>query len=60
MEGTFRKEIIDNQLFLFNGKGELIFKRWLKRNTSVVLDIVAYRKADSFISITDKNHNGKN
>ena len=50
--GTFKKIIRGDELYLYNGKGELIYKRWLKRNTSVVLDVMAYRK-DSLVSITD-------
>ena len=25
----FRKEVIGNELYLYNGKNQLIFKRWL-------------------------------
>jgi hypothetical protein len=53
MEGTFRKEIHGNELYLFNAKGELIFKRWLDQNRSVVFDVMAYDKA-TLVSITDK------
>jgi hypothetical protein len=53
MEGTFRKEIHGNELYLYNAKGELIFKRWLDQNRSVVFDVMAYDKA-TLVSITDK------
>ena len=51
--GTFRKEIHDNELYLFNGKGELIFKRWLDQNRSVVFDVMTYDKK-TLVSITDE------
>jgi hypothetical protein len=53
MEGTFRKEIHGNELYLFNGKGELIFKRWLNQNRSVVFDVMTYDK-QTLVSITDE------
>jgi hypothetical protein len=53
MEGTFRKEIHGKELYLYNGKGDLIFKRWLDQNRSVVFDVMAYDKA-TLVSITDK------
>lgn len=53
MEGTFRKEIHGNELYLYNGKGELIFKRWLNQNRSVVFDVMTYDK-QTLVSITDK------
>lgn len=53
MEGTFRKEIHGNELYLFNAKGDLIFKRWLDQNRSVVFDVMTYDKA-TLVSITDK------
>lgn len=52
MDGTFRKEIHGNELYLYNGKGELIFKRWLNQNRSVVFDVMTYDK-NTLISITD-------
>jgi hypothetical protein len=51
--GTFRKEIHGNELYLYNAKGELIFKRWLNSNRSVVFDVMTYDK-DTLVSITDK------
>ena len=62
MVGTFRKEIHGNELYLYNAKGELIFKRWLNHGYSVVMDIMAYGK-DTLVSITDegvKYNHGKN
>ena len=53
MEGTFRKEIHGNELYLYNAKGELIFKRWLNQNRSVVFDVMTYDK-HTLVSITDK------
>ena len=53
MEGTFRKEIIGDELYLYNAKGELIFKRWLKQNRSVVFDVAVYDK-NTLVSITDE------
>jgi hypothetical protein len=53
MEGTFRKEIIGKELYLYNAKGELIFKRWLDQNRSVVFDVMTYDKA-TLVSITDE------
>ena len=61
MIGTFRKEIHGNELYLYNAKGELIFKRWLNHGYSVVMDIMTYGK-DTLVSITDegvKHNNGK-
>lgn len=53
MEGTFTKEIIGNELYLYNAKGELIFKRWLDQKRSVVFDVMTYDK-NTLISITDE------
>lgn len=53
MRNTFRKEIRGNELYLFNGKGELIFKRWLNQNRSVVFDVMAYDK-HTLVSITEE------
>ncbi len=55
---TFRKEIHGNELYLYNGKGELIFKRWLKQERSIVFDIMTYDK-ETLVSITDKNNTNK-
>lgn len=53
MRGTFRKEIHGNELYLFNAKGELIFKRWLDQNRSVVFDVMTYDK-QTLVTITDE------
>lgn len=55
MEGTFKKEIIGNELYLFNAKGELIFKRWLNHGYSYVFTPFAYGKNDTYMSITEKD-----
>ena len=55
MEGTFKKEIIGNELYLFNAKGELIFKRWLNQGYSKVVTPFAYGKNDTYMSITEKD-----
>lgn len=52
--GTFRKEIHGNELYLYNAKGELIFKRWINQNRSVVFDVATYGK-DTLQSITEEN-----
>lgn len=52
MEGTFTKQIHGNELYLFNAKGELIFKRWINQNRSVVFTPWTYDK-HTHISITD-------
>ena len=67
MQGTFRKEIHGNELYLFNAKGELIFKRWLNQGRSVVFDVMTYDK-HTLVSITeetlkqkkDDKHNSSN
>lgn len=59
MEGTFRKEIHGNELYLYNAKGELIFKRWLNHGYSVVMDVMTYGK-DTLVSITDNGTKSKN
>lgn len=51
--GTFRKEIHGNELYLYNGKGKLIYKRWLKENKSVVFDVMTYDK-NTLVSITEE------
>ena len=50
----FRKEVIGNELYLYNGKNQLIFKRWLDTNRSLVFDIQAYDKY-TLVSITDSD-----
>jgi len=48
-----RKEIKGDELYLFNEKNELIFKRWLKLGYSKVFDVTTYGKNDIYVSITD-------
>jgi hypothetical protein len=57
MTGNFRKEIHGEELYLFNEKNELIFKRWLSYGYSKVFDINpsgVFGKNDSMVSITDE------
>lgn len=49
---TFTKKIIGKELYLYNGEGQLIFKRWLDQGRSVVFDVMTYGK-DTLVSITD-------
>lgn len=56
---AFTKKIQGNELYLFNAKGELIFKRWIDQNRSVVLTPFPYGK-DTFVSITDEGRQIKN
>lgn len=51
--GNLRKEIIGNELYLYNAKNELIFKRWLNQGKSVVFDLMTYDK-HTLVSITEK------
>ncbi len=53
MEGTFTKQIIGNELYLYNAKGKLIFKRWIDHGYSYVFDIATYDK-NTLVSITDE------
>lgn len=53
MEGTFTKQIHGKELYLYNAKNQLIFKRWIDQNRSVVFDVATYGK-DTLVSITDK------
>jgi len=55
--GKFRKEIIGNELYLYNENGELIFKRWLNHGYSKVFTPFAYGKNDTLVSITEKDGN---
>lgn len=54
MDGTFKKEVVGKELFIYNAKGELIFKRWLDHKYSKVFDIMTY-DSDTLVSITDDN-----
>ncbi len=49
---TLKKVIIGRELYLYNMKGELIFKRWLDHGYSKVFDKMTYGK-DTLVSITD-------
>ena len=49
---SFTKKIIGDELYLYNSKGELIFKRWIKHNYSLVFAPFTYGK-DTLVSITD-------
>ena len=55
METKFTKEIIGKELYLYNEKGELIFKRWLDHGYSMVFTPFAYSSKDSLMSITEKD-----
>lgn len=52
MTKGFRKLIKGKELYLFNSRGELIFKRWLDQNRSVVFDVMTYDK-NTLVSITE-------
>lgn len=52
MAKGFRKLIKGKELYLFNSRGELIFKRWLDQNRSVVFDVMTYDK-NTLVSITE-------
>jgi hypothetical protein len=49
---TLTKKIIGDELYLYNAKGELIFKRWISQKRSVVFDVMTYDKG-TYVSITD-------
>ncbi len=53
MTGTFTKQVIGNELYLYNAKGELIFKRWIDHGYSMVFTPFSYSK-DTLVSITDE------
>jgi len=54
MISTLRKEIHGKELYLYNSKGELIFKRWLENGYSKVFTPFPYGKNDILVSITDE------
>lgn len=54
MIGTFTKQILGNELYLFNAKGELIFKRWIDQNRSVVFERNFVYDKHTLVSITDE------
>jgi hypothetical protein len=49
----FKKVIRGHELYLYNGKGQLIYKRWLDKNYSKVFDVATYDK-HTLVSITDE------
>lgn len=49
---TLRPEVIGNELYLWNAKGELIFKRWLDHGYSLTFDVMPYGK-NTLTSVTD-------
>lgn len=51
---TFTKQILGNELYLFNAKGELIFKRWIDQNRSVVFQRGWTYDKHTLVSITDE------
>lgn len=53
MTGTFTKKILNNELYLYNAKGELIFKKWLDHGYSLVFTPFPYGK-DTLVSITNE------
>jgi len=55
LQGTFNKVIVGKELYLYNAKGQLIFKRWIDQNRSVVFNGTGmpYGK-DTLVSITDQ------
>jgi hypothetical protein len=55
MGTKLRKVIMGNELYLYNEKGELIFKRWLNHGYSMVFTPFAYGKNDTYVSITEKD-----
>jgi hypothetical protein len=55
MEGTFQKKIVGNELYLFDSKGDLIFKRWINAGYSMVFTPFPYSSRDSLVSITEKD-----
>jgi hypothetical protein len=50
-----RKEIIGKELYLYNEKGELIYKRWLSHGYSMVFTPFPYGKNDTYVSITEQD-----
>ena len=57
--GTFKKVIRGHELYLYNGKGQLIYKRWLNHGYSKVFDVMTYDK-HTLVSITDEETKKKN
>ena len=50
---TLTKKIVGKELYLYNAKGELIYKRWLDLGYSYTFAPWAYDK-NTLVSITDK------
>jgi len=53
MNGKLRKEIVGKELYLYNGEGKLIFKRWLDYGYSYTFDIMTYDK-HTLTTVTDE------
>ena len=51
---TFTKQILGNELYLFNAKGELIFKRWMDQNRSIIVERNFIYDKHTLESITDE------
>ena len=41
---TLTKQVVGDELYLYNAKGECIFKRWLNQGCSMVFDLMSYGK----------------
>jgi len=55
MKTNMRKEIIGDELYLYNSKGELIFKKWLKQGYSYVFSKGFTYDRNTLVSITEKD-----
>ena len=53
MESTLKKEVVGNELYLYNAKGELIFKRWIDQGYSYVFNNGMTYGRDTLVSVTD-------
>lgn len=51
---TFTKQVIGNELYLYNAKGQLIFKRWINHGYSYVFQGNATYDKHTLVSITDE------
>lgn len=51
---TLTKQVVGDELYLYNAKGECIFKRWLNQGCSMVFDLMSYGK-NTLVSITEEN-----
>lgn len=54
MSSGFKKIIKGDELYLYNSKGQLIYKRWLKNDYSIVFDVMTYGR-NTLKSINKKN-----